>query len=98
MGIQVLQQKAPRYYQDSTFITADQVSEILHQNGNTPPDNQYKINIVKEYGNNRCAKELESIKTQISPQVKRCLGIAAEKGASNWLAALPILRLEQVRV
>ena len=92
MGIQILQQKAPRDFQDSTFMTADLVSGTLHQSGNIPPDNQYKINIVKEYGNKRCAKELESIKTQIWPQVKRCLEIAAEKGASNWLAALPIIK------
>ena len=93
MGIQILQQKAPRDFKDSTFITAVLVSEILHQSGNIRPDNLYKIKIVKEYGlygNKRCAKELESIQTQISPQVKRCLEIAAEKGASNWLAALPI--------
>ena len=33
---------------------------------------------------------MESVKRELSPQTKRCVEIACEKGASNWLAVLPL--------
>ena len=90
LGISLLYEKAARDFKASIFVTSELVEEIKNQGSNKPPDNSSKISLVKSSNNTQYEQEMESVKKELSPQTKRCVEIACEKGASNWLAVLPL--------
>ena len=93
LGINILSEKASRDYESSLFVTSELVDEIKQQGCNVPPDNQYKISLVKHNNEKYYADQLESFQSELSPQVKRSVELASEKGASNWLVALPLKKI-----
>ena len=94
MGINILSEKAPIDFKASLSITSELVDEIKRQGTKIPQDNSYKIDLVKNDNEKRFSTEMESLKREVSPQTRRCIELASEKGASNWMAVLPLKKLD----
>jgi hypothetical protein len=93
MGIAIPSEKSMRDFKASTFVTSELIEMIKQQQGSgIPPDNKDSITLVKAENEKLYLEELETLKREISPQTKRCVEIACEKGASNWLSVLPLKR------
>ena len=78
----------------SSYNKAAHVDVILSQNTSLSAINRSEISKIKLQLKNEkqleLQKTLEQIKAKVEPKTKRCLELAAEKGASSWLTALPI--------
>ena len=92
MGITIPSEKAVRDFKSSMFVTSGLVKEIKEQGQNPAPDNNDSITTVKAENEKIYLGKLEVLKRQLAPQTKRCVEIACEKGASNWLSVLPLKR------
>ena len=55
-----------------------------------PADNFNLIMLTKKQNSLWHKERFDALKEQLWPQVLRCVEMAAEKGSSSWLTALPI--------
>ena len=90
MGINIVSDKAVRDYNTSLFVTKRHVEKIKEQGFEIPSDNSYSIGLIKADNEKLYKDRLENLKRKLSPQTRRCVELAGEKGASHWLVALPL--------
>ena len=98
LGIHDPTKTADREYKCSREITKQLVNLILNQQPSLDEINNIQIHKIKQDLKNEKVKILQeqcdTIKQQLSPKSKKCLLLAAEKGASSWLTALPLQELK----
>ena len=94
LGIRIPSEVADTYYNNSRKMTRDLVSQIVNQHKTqvTPPSAEGKPAKV-EIAENKKREEEEKInwvKQQLDPTKMKVYEAITEKGASNWLTALPL--------
>ena len=90
MGINILSTKAVRDFNSSLQVTANHVDKIKEQGQDAPKDNSDCIALIKADNEKQRQELLGEVKRKLSIQTKRCVEMAAERGASHWMIALPL--------
>jgi hypothetical protein len=90
MGINILSTKAVRDFNSSLQVTANHVDKIKEQGQDAPKDNSDCIAVIKADNEKQRQELLGEVKRKLSIQTKRCVEMAAERGASHWMIALPL--------
>ena len=94
LGIRIPSEMADIYYQNSRRMTGILVNRIIHQHDkeHVPEtiDNKSEKCKIQEEKNIREETKMNSVKVQLNPQKLKIFEATTEKGASNWLNALPL--------
>ena len=80
-------------FQASQRLTAPLAALIITQqiDETTDPDLTHSLkNSIQSKNRQRQDQQAKDIYAQLTPQLKRCVDLAAEKGSSSWLTALPL--------
>ena len=80
-------------FQSSERITAPLVALIVSQEANCvmdPVTTTTLKNVVKKANRLRQNEQANSVYAQLTPDAKRCVDLAREKGSSSWLSVLPL--------
>ena len=80
-------------FQASQHPTAPLAALIITQqiNQNTDPDLTRSLkNSIHRENRQRQDQQAKDIYAQLTPQLKRCVDLAVEKGSSSWLTVLPL--------
>ena len=84
---------SPECYQSSVRITAPLAALIVSQEKSSTADHDAIMKTKKEINErNRHLQEEKSknVYNHLTPELKRCVDLAKEKGSSSWLAVLPL--------
>ncbi len=85
---------ANKQYQDSQQVTKPLVDLILHHGNGYPlatVTNQLSAKKeIKKRRRKACEESAEQIRDALPPPLQRAMDLSREKGASNWLTALPL--------
>ncbi len=96
LGINIISEIAPIYYNNSKLMTRPLVERIVQQHkkmedtedrGNNAKQMKAKIRDEKKKWEER---KMEFVRGQLNPYKQRVFDAINEKGASNWLNALPL--------
>ena len=88
-------QEAELEYAASTKVTAPLVEQIQAQTQELPDDSRIQKlkQMVRKGKNDALNEKAKAINRSASQRVKRMLEFASEKGASTWLAVIPMLEM-----
>ena len=89
MGITNPVSTSHRNFEASTRLTSPLVATIATQDQGRLVDMEAKASIRRSNRENQ-AQQAESVHGHLSPQLKRHVDLAMEKGASSWLSVLPL--------
>ena len=84
---------SPECYQSSVHITAPLAALIVSQEKGSTVDHDAIMKNKKEIYKRNCHLQEEKSKNvynHLTPELKRCVDLAKEKGSSSWLAVLPL--------
>ena len=90
LGIHVLAENAPKEFASSMALTYKLRSAIKQQSLIGEEICKETLQLVKTNRDMFLKAKFETLKLEVSPPVKRVLEVLSEKGASNWLNALPL--------
>ena len=96
LGINILSEISDIYYQNSRRMTAGLVKKIVNQHEEvvlSEENSNSDISVVAEIKDEKRKREeekVELVKQHLSPQKLKVYEGITEKGASNWLNALPL--------
>ena len=95
MGLNIISEMAPHYYENSRRMTKALVDGIIHQYDPDPDvesENESRPvkAIIGEEKKKREEDKVNYVKQHLSPQKLKIYEAITEKGASSWLNALPL--------
>ena len=79
-------------YSASIRVSAPLVSKIEAQSHETPEEAEVQrlVYATRKEKDNELTEELEEVKAMLPDKTQRAVDLACEKGASNWLAVIPL--------
>ena len=80
-------------YQSSVRITAPLAALIVSQEKDSTVDHDAIMKTKKEINKRNCHRQEEKsnrVYDHLTPELKRCVDLAKEKGSSSWLSVLPL--------
>ena len=93
LGINIISEMADIYYQNSRRMTQTLVNQIIHQHKDNAPEVDDTIPVkavIQQEKKIREETKMNIVKSQLNPKKLKIFEATTEKGASNWLNALPL--------